>query len=88
MLFRIGAPNIGWAAIFIYLPFTALAIHILTRSDCYGDAAAIERHLADFPYERGLPIWLAPFQMSAHYGKRRSSVSTEIAKEHDDVAQR
>ena len=88
MLFRIGAPNIGWAAIFIYLPFTALAIHILTRRDCYGDAAAIERHLVDFPYERGLPVWPAPFQMSAHYRKRRSSVSAEIEKEHDDVAQR
>lgn len=59
MLFRIGAPNIGWAAVFIYLPFTALAIHILTRSHCYGDAAAIERHLADFPYERDLPVWTA-----------------------------
>jgi hypothetical protein len=57
MLFRIGAANIGWAAVFIYLPFIALAIHILTRSDCYGDAAAIEHHLADFPYERDLPVW-------------------------------
>jgi len=88
MLFRIGAPNIGWAAVFIYLPFTALALHILTRRDCYGDVTAIERHLTDFPYERGLPAWPAPFQMSAQYGKRRSSVSAEIAKEHDDVAQR
>jgi hypothetical protein len=88
MLFRIGASNIGWAAVFIYLPFTTLAIHILTRRDCYGDAGAIERHLADFPYERGLPIWPSPFQMSLHYDKRRSSVSAEIAKEHDDVAQR
>ena len=51
MLFRIGAANIGWASVFIYLPFVVLAIHILTRSDCYGDAAAIERHLADFPYD-------------------------------------
>jgi uncharacterized membrane protein len=59
MLFRIGASNIGWASVFIYLPFAALAIHILTRSDCYGDAAAIERHLADFPYERDLPVWTA-----------------------------
>jgi putative membrane protein len=59
MLFRIGAPNIGWAAVFIYLPFTALAIHILTRPDCYGDTAAIERHLADFPYERDRPVWTA-----------------------------
>ena len=59
MLFRIGASNIGWASVFIYLPFAAVAIHILTRSDCYGDAAAIERHLADFPYERELPVWSA-----------------------------
>lgn len=57
MLFRIGAPNIGWAAIFIYLPFLVLAIHILTRPDCYGDAAAVERHLRDFPYERDLAVW-------------------------------
>ena len=33
MLFRIDAPNIGWAAVFIYLPFTVLAIHILTRRE-------------------------------------------------------
>jgi putative membrane protein len=57
MLFRIGAPNIGWAAVFIYLPFLVLAIHILTRRDCYGDLAAIERHLTDFPYERDLQVW-------------------------------
>ena len=88
MLFRIDAPNIGWAAVFIYLPFTALAIHILTRRDCYGDAAAIERHLVDFPYERGLPVWPALFQIPAHYDKRRASASAEIEKEHDDVAQR
>ena len=49
MLFRINAPNIGWAAVFIYLPFTVLAIHILTRRESWGDDAAIERHLADFP---------------------------------------
>src|SRR5271156_5395126 len=57
MLFRINAPNIGWAAVFIYLPFSVLAIHILTRRESWGDAAAIERHLADFPYERDLPVW-------------------------------
>ncbi|HVA78624.1 MAG TPA: carotenoid biosynthesis protein [Candidatus Binataceae bacterium] len=56
-LFRIGAANIGWAGVFIYLPFVTLAIHILTREDSYGDTAALERHLADFPYERGQPIW-------------------------------
>jgi hypothetical protein len=57
MLFRINVPNIAWAGVFIYLPFTVLAIHILTRDECWGDDAAIERHLADFPYERDLPVW-------------------------------
>ncbi|MGB9381035.1 carotenoid biosynthesis protein [Candidatus Binatus sp.] len=57
MLFRINAPNIGWSGVFIYLPFAALTIHILTRRESHGDAAAIERHLADFPYERDLPVW-------------------------------
>jgi hypothetical protein len=57
MLFRIDAANIGWASVFIYLPFTVLAIHILTRRESYGDAAAVERHLADFPYERALSVW-------------------------------
>jgi putative membrane protein len=70
MLFRIGAANIGWAAVFIYLPFIALAIHILTRPDCYGDTDAIERHLADFPYERDLPVWPA----------RRSAQATVVAR--------
>lgn len=57
MLFVIDAPNIGWASVFIYLPFTVLAIHILTRRESWGDAAAVERHLADFPYERALSVW-------------------------------
>lgn len=57
MLFKIGAANVAWAAVFIYLPFLTLAIHILTRADSYGGAAALERHLDDFPYERGLPVW-------------------------------
>ncbi len=59
MLFRIGASEIGWAGSFIFLPLVALALHIMTRSDCRGDAAAVERHLADFPYERVLPVWSA-----------------------------
>ena len=52
MLFHIGASEIGWASLFIHLPFLALVIHIVTRRDSYGDSAAIARHLADFPYER------------------------------------
>jgi len=50
MLFRIGAAEIAWASLFIYLPFLALVLHILSRSDTRGSAAAIARHLADFPY--------------------------------------
>jgi uncharacterized membrane protein len=57
MLFLIGAAEIAWASVFIYLPFVVLGVHIVTRRDCWGDAAALERHLADFPWERGLAIW-------------------------------
>lgn len=52
MLFRIGAVEIAWTAIFIYLPFIVLAAHILSRPASYGDNAAVELHLADFPYDR------------------------------------
>jgi putative membrane protein len=57
MLFAIHAYEIAWASVFIYLPFTVMVLHILTRADSRGGAAAIERHLADFPYERGLSVW-------------------------------
>ncbi len=57
MLFVINAPEIAWASVFIYLPFYVLVGHIVARRESYGDAAAVERHLSDFPYERGLPIW-------------------------------
>jgi len=50
MLFRIDAAQIGWASVFIFIPFLALLINIVTRADCYGDQAAIARHLADFAY--------------------------------------
>lgn len=52
MLFRVGADEIAWASVFIYLPFMALVVNILTRIDSYGDYAAVARHLADFPYEK------------------------------------
>ena len=51
MLFLIGAHDIAWASVFIYLPFVVLIVHIVTRPDSYGDSAAIARHLADFPYD-------------------------------------
>jgi uncharacterized membrane protein len=57
MLFRIGAAEIAWASVFIFLPMVALGVHILTRAESWGDAAAVERHLADFPYERALGLW-------------------------------
>jgi hypothetical protein len=69
MLFRIGAPNIGWASVFIYLPFAVLALHILTRRESYGDDSALERHLADFSYERDLPVW-KPTSAPSHESRR------------------
>jgi uncharacterized membrane protein len=51
ILFIIDARDIAWASVFIYLPFTVLILHIITRVESYGDAAAITRHLADFPYD-------------------------------------
>lgn len=57
MLFRVNAPEIAWAGIFIFLPLVALGLHIVTRAECQGDADAIARHLADFPYERKLAVW-------------------------------
>jgi uncharacterized membrane protein len=57
MLFVIHSYEIAWASVFIYLPFTVMVLHIVTRRDSYGDAGAIERHLADFPYERDLSVW-------------------------------
>jgi putative membrane protein len=51
MLFAIGALQIAWAGIFLYLPLIALLIHVVTRPESYGDAAARERHLEDFPYD-------------------------------------
>lgn len=51
MLFRIGARDIAWASVFIYLPFTVMVVHVVTRAEAYGDADAIARHLADFPYD-------------------------------------
>jgi putative membrane protein len=51
MLFAIGARDIAWASVFIYLPFAVLILHIVTRAESYGDADAIRRHLNDFPYD-------------------------------------
>jgi uncharacterized membrane protein len=51
MLFIIGARDIAWASVFIYLPFAVLIFHIATRAESYGDSAAIARHIADFPYD-------------------------------------
>ncbi len=51
MLFSIGADEIAWASVFLYLPLLALMLHIVTRPESYGDAGAIERHLNDFPHD-------------------------------------
>jgi len=52
MLFIVHAPTIAWASLFIFLPFLAMTLHMLTRSEHYGDADALARHLADFPFNR------------------------------------
>jgi uncharacterized membrane protein len=51
MLFVIGAGEIGWASVFIFVPFGALLLSILSRASNYGDDAAIAAHLADFPWQ-------------------------------------
>lgn len=74
MLFVIGADEIAWASIFIFVPFLVLVISIVTRSSNYGDDAAIARHLADFPYD-------APFTESRSHRptprRRAASLSTD-----------
>ncbi len=52
MLFIIHAHGIGWSGVFIFLPFLVMTLHVLTRSECFGDEDAITRHLADFPFHR------------------------------------
>ena len=52
MLFDIRAPEIGWASIFMFVPFTVTVFHTLTRRESYGGADAIAQHVADFPYDR------------------------------------
>jgi len=52
MLFIIHAPEIGWASVFGFIPLLAMALHTMTRSESYGGADAITRHLADFPFNR------------------------------------
>jgi uncharacterized membrane protein len=52
MLFVIRAPEIGWASIFMFVPFTVTVFHTLTRRESYGGADAIAQHVADFPYDR------------------------------------
>ncbi len=56
MLFRIGADEIGWASVFIFVPFAAFVVHIVTRPESYGDAGAIQRHLADFAYNAAFVV--------------------------------
>jgi putative membrane protein len=52
MLFVVHAPEIGWAGVFIFLPLLAMALHTLTRAECFGDAERMAAHLADFPFNR------------------------------------
>ncbi|HUN59605.1 MAG TPA: carotenoid biosynthesis protein [Candidatus Binataceae bacterium] len=71
MLFVIGADEIGWASIFIFLPFVVLIVSIITRDTNYGDEAAIARHLDNFPYD-------APFVESGNPAPRRRAASLSV----------
>lgn len=51
MLFWIGAPEIGWAGVFIYLPTITLAVHFLTRHHWETAPNALRAHFMDFPYD-------------------------------------
>jgi uncharacterized membrane protein len=77
MLFIIHAPEIGWAGVFIFLPLLVMALHTLTRSESYGDAGAILRHLADFPFDRAAfePISV-PFPKQEIMCEAPSSISS------------
>jgi uncharacterized membrane protein len=52
MLFVIHAPAIGWVGVFIFLPLLVMALHTLTRRECYGNDDEISLHLSDFPFNR------------------------------------
>ena len=69
MLFRIGATQIGWASVFIYLPFLTLVIHSVTRTESYGGEEAIENHLRDFPYDDGI-VATKPAQQPSPISRR------------------
>src|ERR1039457_1521675 len=71
MLFIIRAGEIAWASVFIYLPFTVLIVHIVTRQESYGDTSAIERHLVDFPDERSLD-WNDQLEAQVAVERRRA----------------
>ncbi len=79
MLFVIHAPEIGWASVFIFLPLLVMTLHTLTRSECYGDADAIVRHLADFPFNRD--VFESPQSLVAA-GNRPHSHDPEYASGH------
>jgi uncharacterized membrane protein len=74
MLFVIGAREIAWASVFIYLPFLVLILHIVTRTESYGDTAAIARHVVDFPYD-GAAFALGPANDCPHHSSSRSSIA-------------
>jgi uncharacterized membrane protein len=76
MLFTIGARDIAWASVFIYLPFAVLILHIATRAESYGDDAAVARHLADFPHDKQAFTAGAVFEIA-----RRSSDRSSIGGE-------
>jgi hypothetical protein len=82
MLFVIHALTIAWASVFVFLPFGVMAAHLLTRREVYGDAAAIARHLRDFPYdaegfgiEHGETVTAIEANPEPRYAPRRGRLS-------------
>jgi hypothetical protein len=49
--FMIAAQTIAWSAIFIFLPFVAMVVNIVTRPGSQATATEAARHLEDFPYD-------------------------------------
>ena len=74
MLFTIGAREIAWASVFIYLPFIVLILHIVTRAESYGGSAEIAHHVADFPYDAPAAPRSAPFDPARSSGRTTGKV--------------
>jgi putative membrane protein len=62
MLFIIHAGEIAWTGLFIFMPLVVMVLNTMTRRECYGDAEAIARHLADFRFNHQIFESVPAFQ--------------------------